>query len=62
MEGQVLGAVTIVRDVTIRWEQEQALRQRLAAYRVSLLRILATVRSASVDSQETAAIRSMNSS
>ena len=29
-EGQVLGAVAIVRDVTTRWEQEQALRKRLA--------------------------------
>jgi PAS domain S-box-containing protein len=30
-DGQVLGAVAIVRDVTARWEQEQALRKRLAA-------------------------------
>jgi PAS domain S-box-containing protein len=30
-DGQVLGAVAIVRDVTTRWEQEQALRKRLAA-------------------------------
>jgi len=29
-DGQVLGAVAIVRDVTTRWEQEQALRKRLA--------------------------------
>jgi PAS domain S-box-containing protein len=29
--GQVLGAVAIVRDVSTRWEQEQALRKRLAA-------------------------------
>src|SRR2546425_8535711 len=29
-EGKVLGAVAIVRDVTTRWEQEQALRKRLA--------------------------------
>ena len=28
-DGQVLGAVAIVRDVTTRWEQEQALRRRL---------------------------------
>ena len=28
--GQVLGAVAIVRDVTARWQQEQALRKRLA--------------------------------
>jgi len=30
-DGQVLGAVAIVRDVTTRWEREQALRKRLAA-------------------------------
>jgi PAS domain S-box-containing protein len=30
-DGQPLGAVAIVRDVTARWEQEQALRKRLAA-------------------------------
>jgi PAS domain S-box-containing protein len=30
-EGRVLGAVAVVRDVTARWEQEQALRKRLAA-------------------------------
>jgi PAS domain S-box-containing protein len=30
-DGQVLGAVAIVRDVTARWEREQALRKRLAA-------------------------------
>jgi PAS domain S-box-containing protein len=30
-DGQVLGAVAIVRDVTTRREQEQALRKRLAA-------------------------------
>jgi hypothetical protein len=29
-DGQVLGAVAIVRDVTTRWEREQALRKRLA--------------------------------
>ena len=29
-DGQVLGAVAIVRDVTTRWEHEQALRRRLA--------------------------------
>jgi PAS domain S-box-containing protein len=29
-DGQVLGAVAIVRDVTARWEQEQSLRKRLA--------------------------------
>ena len=29
-DGQVLGAVAVVRDVTTRWEQEQALRKRLA--------------------------------
>jgi PAS domain S-box-containing protein len=29
--GQVMGAIAIVRDVTTRWEQEQALRKRLAA-------------------------------
>jgi PAS domain S-box-containing protein len=29
-DGQVLGAVAIVRDVTTRWEQEKALRKRLA--------------------------------
>jgi PAS domain S-box-containing protein len=29
-DGQVLGAVAIVRDVTTRWAQEQALRKRLA--------------------------------
>jgi PAS domain S-box-containing protein len=30
-DGQVLGAVAVVRDVTTRWRQEQALRKRLAA-------------------------------
>jgi PAS domain S-box-containing protein len=30
-EGRPLGAVAIVRDVTTRWRQEQALRTRLAA-------------------------------
>jgi PAS domain S-box-containing protein len=30
-DGQVLGAVAVVRDVTTRWTQEQALRKRLAA-------------------------------
>ena len=30
-DGRVLGAVAVVRDVTTRWEQEQALRKRLAA-------------------------------
>jgi PAS domain S-box-containing protein len=30
-DGQVQGAVAIVRDVTTRWEQDQALRKRLAA-------------------------------
>jgi PAS domain S-box-containing protein len=30
-DGRVLGAVAVVRDVTARWEQEQALRKRLAA-------------------------------
>ena len=30
-QGQVLGAVAIVRDVTARWEQEQAIRKRIAA-------------------------------
>jgi PAS domain S-box-containing protein len=30
-DGRVQGAVAIVRDVTTRWEQEQALRKRLAA-------------------------------
>jgi PAS domain S-box-containing protein len=30
-DGQALGAVAIVRDVTTRWEREQALRKRLAA-------------------------------
>lgn len=29
-DGQVLGAVAIVRDVTKRWEEQQALRKRLA--------------------------------
>jgi PAS domain S-box-containing protein len=29
-DGQVLGAVAVVRDVTTRWRQEQALRKRLA--------------------------------
>lgn len=29
-DGQVLGAVAVVRDVTARWEQDQALRKRLA--------------------------------
>jgi PAS domain S-box-containing protein len=29
-DGQVLGAVAIVRDVTTRWQQEQMLRRRLA--------------------------------
>ncbi len=29
--GQVLGAAAILRDVTERWEQDRALRQRLAA-------------------------------
>jgi PAS domain S-box-containing protein len=29
-DGQVLGAVAIVRDVTTRWDKEQALRKRLA--------------------------------
>jgi len=29
--GEVLGAAAILRDVTERWEQERALRQRLAA-------------------------------
>lgn len=29
--GDILGAVAILRDVTERWEQERALRQRLAA-------------------------------
>lgn len=29
-DGQVLGAAAIVRDVTTRWQQEQALRKRLA--------------------------------
>jgi signal transduction histidine kinase len=28
-DGQVLGAVAIVRDITTRWEQEQVLRKRL---------------------------------
>jgi PAS domain S-box-containing protein len=30
-DGRVLGAAAIIRDVTARWEQEQQLRQRLAA-------------------------------
>src|SRR5438094_7624005 len=30
-DGQVLGAVAIVRDVSARWQQEQALRKRLRA-------------------------------
>ena len=30
-DGRVRGAVAVVRDVTARWEQEQALRKRLAA-------------------------------
>jgi len=34
-DGQVLGAVAIVRDVSTRWEQEQALRKRLAALEAS---------------------------
>lgn len=33
-DGQVLGAVAIVRDVTARREQEQALRKRIAALEV----------------------------
>jgi PAS domain S-box-containing protein len=33
-DGKVLGAVAIVRDVTTRWKQEQALRKRLGAAEV----------------------------
>ena len=35
-DGQVLGAVAIVRDVTARWEHEQALRKRLATLEAAL--------------------------
>jgi PAS domain S-box-containing protein len=34
-DGQVLGAVAIVRDVTTRWEQERALRKRLVRLEVA---------------------------
>ena len=34
-DGKVLGAVAIVRDVTTRWKQEQALRKRLGAAEVA---------------------------
>lgn len=36
-DGKVLGAVAIVRDVTTRWKQEQALRKRLAAAEVATI-------------------------
>jgi PAS domain S-box-containing protein len=38
-DGQVLGAVAIVRDVTIRWEREEALRKRLAALEAAASRV-----------------------
>jgi len=42
-EGQVLGAIAIVRDVTARWEAEQGLRKRLAALESSEARTGGTV-------------------
>ena len=36
-DGKVLGAVAIVRDVTTRWKQEQALRKRLGAAEVATI-------------------------
>jgi len=36
-DGKVLGAVAIVRDVTARWKQEQALRKRLGAAEVATI-------------------------
>ena len=38
-DGQVLGAVAIVRDVTTRWEHEQALRRRLATLEATESRV-----------------------
>lgn len=35
-EGQVLGAVAIIRDVTIRWQRDQELKKRLAALEAGL--------------------------
>jgi PAS domain S-box-containing protein len=44
-DGQVLGAVAIVRDVTTRWEQERALRKRLATLEATEGRVGADPRS-----------------
>ena len=38
-EGEILGAAALIREVTARWEQEKALKQRLAALEARLAQL-----------------------